>query len=232
MVPDNKYGFGERPFYEADEIDSDCEGIVRAFLMKRHGEIRYPITTDDLTVLIEQEGAVLDSSVDLSHHKGDVEGMTQFFADEEPKVSISDRLSAPFLENRLRSTLAHEWGHVHFHGPLWQTKFHANLFDPVEQDPPVCHRDTILDGEDWMEWQAGYVSGAILMPAKSTRRLVSDICQLRGWHANVEVTSSAATELISAVVETFAVSQEAARVRLQKLHLLTDATDQYALFGK
>ena len=231
MVLDNTHRFAERPYYDAGELDQDCETLVETFLLKRHREVRYPIATDDLTVLIEQS-ASLDSSIDLSRHGANVDGRAVFFADDEPEVSISDRLSAAFLENRLRSTLAHEYGHVHFHGSLWQTKFRARLFDIGDQALQVCHRDAILDGTDWMEWQAGYVSGAILMPAKAARRLVSDICQLRGWHADIDLTSPAAAEIIAVVVDTFAVSLEAARVRLQKLKLLSVSTDQLSLFQR
>ncbi len=230
MVPDTTRRFAERPYYEQGDLDQECETLLEAFLLKRYGEIRYPVSTDDLTVLIEQEGAFLDSSVDLSRHGKDVEGMTKFFATEEPEVSISDQLAPRFRENRRRSTLAHEYGHVHYHRALWQSKFEHRLFDTGGPQHLVCHRDAILDSTDWMEWQAGYVSGAILMPAKAARRLVSDICQQRGWHADIEVTSPAASEIVAAIVDTFAVSQEAASVRLQKLKMLSASTDQLSLF--
>ena len=97
MVPDNTHRFAERPYYDAGELDQDCETLVETFLLKRHREVRYPIATDDLTVLIEQS-ASLDSSIDLSRHGAKVDGRTVFFADDEPEVSISDRLSAAFLE--------------------------------------------------------------------------------------------------------------------------------------
>ncbi len=37
----------------------------------------------------------------------------------------------------------------------------------------ICYRDNILDPAqtDWMEWQAGYVCGALLMPASQVREL-------------------------------------------------------------
>ena len=81
-----------------------------------------------------------------------------------------------------------------------------------------------------MEWQAGYVSGAILMPASQIRRLVSDYCGPRGLHASVLVSSRDGLEIMRAVADTFQVSEEAARVRLLKLSLLASSDKQPSLF--
>jgi len=67
--------------------------------------------------MIEQNGADLDPYADLSVHGADVEGMTEFFPNRGPKVSISEKLSNDGRrENRFRTTLTHEFGHVKFHG--------------------------------------------------------------------------------------------------------------------
>lgn len=88
--------------------------------MKRHGKVDYPVETDDLTVLIEMHDADLDPYA----YERDVEGVTEFFPDRGPKVSISERIAADERrENRFRTTLTHEFGHVKFHGPLWAQKF-------------------------------------------------------------------------------------------------------------
>src|SRR3546814_3366185 len=85
------------------------------------------------------------------------------------------------------------FGHVHFHRHLWAEKFqHGQRFDRrSHENKAVCKRDTIIQAAnyDWMEWQAGYVSGAILMPVTSIRRLVSEYCQERDLHAAVAVRS-------------------------------------------
>ena len=50
------------------------------------------------------------------------EGKTDFRG-KKPDVHISQELSnEPRYENRLRTTLAHEFGHVHFHGPFCEMK--------------------------------------------------------------------------------------------------------------
>lgn len=101
------------------------------------------------------------------------------------------------------------------------------------ENKAICKRDTILDARnyDWMEWQAGYVSGAILMPVSSIRRLVSDFCAEHGLYAAVAVTSEQGQQIVSAVMEAFQVSEEAARVRLFKLSLLTSSDSQPSLFS-
>ena len=52
--------------------------------------------TDDLTVLIEMHHAELDSYADLSAYGADVEGVTEFFPNRGPKVSISERLEETY----------------------------------------------------------------------------------------------------------------------------------------
>ena len=73
------------------------------------------------------------------------------------------------MENRLRTTLTHEYGHVHFHQFMFEVESRpGSLFEERDQTQSNrCKRDTIVSAaeSDWMEWQAGYVCGAILMPA-------------------------------------------------------------------
>jgi Zn-dependent peptidase ImmA (M78 family) len=236
MVRDSTGRFAQRPYYRAAELDGECEHIVSTFLTARHGQFRLPVTTDELSILIEQHDAALDSSVDLSEYGQDVEGMTAFYPDRSPEVSISDRLARdPRRENRLRTTLAHEFGHVHYHRHLWADKFMTGrLFDRRStENKVICKRDSILDAKetDWMEWQAGYVSGAILMPVGPIRRFVSDFCGLRGLHAAVSLASEPGRQIINDVMARFSVSEDAARVRLLKLGLLTASDSQPSLFG-
>lgn len=236
MVRDGTGRFAQRPYYTAAELDRECEHIVSGFLTARHGQFRLPVTTDELSILVEQHDASLDSSVDLSEYGQDVEGMTAFYPDRSPEVLISDRLANDARrENRLRTTLAHEFGHVHFHRYLWAEKFMTGrLFDRRStENKVICKRDSILDAKDtdWMEWQAGYVSGAILMPVGPIRRFVSDFCGNRGLHAAVSLASEPGRQIVNDVMARFSVSEDAARVRLLKLGLLATSVRQPSLFG-
>jgi hypothetical protein len=236
MVPDKTRRFAERPHYSPEDLDRECERIVSAFLRKKRGAANFPILTEDLQTLIEQEDASLDSCVDLSAFGDDVEGVTEFFPDQGPKVSISDKLANDARrENRLRTTLAHEFGHVHFHRHLWAEKFlTVRLFDRKSaENKAICKRDTVLNANqyDWMEWQAGYVSGSVLMPLTHVRQLVSEYCQPLGLHGAVYQGSQQGLALIAQVVDRFAVSEEAARIRLLKLNLLAASNTQKSLFS-
>lgn len=237
MIPDNKGRFPRRPFYDARELDNECEQLIRDLLLTRKRKIEYPVSTEDLTVLIEMHDAELDSYADLSSYGADVEGVTEFFPAREPKVSISKRISADDRrENRFRTTLTHEFGHVKFHGHLWAEKFATGdmLEHGINANKAISKRDNILDApqSDWMEWQAGYISGALLMPVTPIRRLVSDYCGPRELHGDIHVSSEHAIRLIQMVMEQFAVSEEAARIRLLKLSLITSTHGQPSLFGR
>lgn len=237
MVPDKTGRFAERPHYEPKDLDRECEGIVTRFLKSRRSGPLYPITTDELTVMIEQDGADLDQYADLSPFGADVEGATIFHPSGTPEVWISDQLANDDRrENRLRTTLAHEFGHLRFHGYLWADKLAARRFFDRDsrENKAICKRDTIIGAAqvDWMEWQAGYISGAILMPAGATRRLVSDLCEPLGEHGAVMPASETGCRIIEAVMEQFQVSEEAARVRLLKLGLLASSDRQRSLFSR
>src|SRR5579871_4840833 len=70
-----------RPYYTREEIERRCEARVHRFLRTQRGAVRFPISTDDLMVLIEQDVDDLDVCADLSHldHDGmEVEGVTTF----------------------------------------------------------------------------------------------------------------------------------------------------------
>jgi len=83
---------------------------------------------------------------------------------------------------------------------------------------------------DWMEWQAGYVCGAILMPAGSVRNLVSDYRKEHSMNASIAEESEAGQGLISGVAGACDVSKDAARVRLLKLHHMVAGKTAGALY--
>ena len=235
-VADRSGRFTQRPHYEPKELDRECEAIVSAFLRERHGSVAYPLTTDDLTVLIERDTESLDQYADLSAYGRFVEGVTQFQPGRKPKVLISETLStADNRQNRLRMTLAHEYGHVRFHAPLWDLE--PPGADLLKANPrantQVCFRNNILDAAqtDWMEWQAGYVCGAILMPKTAVLTLCRRFAEDHGIFGAVSLQAAAGADLISQVVSAFKVSADAARVRLLKLNLVTEAAPNQSLFS-
>jgi Zn-dependent peptidase ImmA (M78 family) len=125
-VADTTGRFQWRPVYQPEELDTECERIVTAFLLQKYGAVRFPLSTDDLTVMMEQDTSYLDLYADLSGEGEDVEGLTDFFKNKKPAVKISQKLSEDVaLSARLRITLAHEYGHVKFHNFLWDIAFRS-----------------------------------------------------------------------------------------------------------
>jgi len=115
-VKDKTGRFAQRPHYEPSELDLECESMMAEFLRGRHGKVCYPVSTDDLTVLIEKHVENLDLYADLSAEGTDVEGVTDFLLGKRPRVRISGNLvTRDWMANRLRTTLTHELGHVKFH---------------------------------------------------------------------------------------------------------------------
>lgn len=217
-IRDDTGRFPRRPYWEQSELDARCEAIVADFLRERRGTVDYPITTDELTVLLERY-AELDATADLSAEGEDVQGVT--ILGPTPLVRISESLWEPRRENRLRTTLTHELGHVIFHADLVTAHDPRQLTFLGSGSPtadPRCTRQTILRAPtvDWMEWQAGYACGAFLMPASAVRAVVTALLPPTAWPAS----PGHAHSLVGAVMERFAVSAEAAQVRLERLGYL------------
>ena len=229
--------FPQRLYLRPAEIDRDCERLVSNFLQQRHGKVRFPLSTDDLTVLVEEHSSSLDQYADLSGEGDDVEGMTCFLPGELPQVLISAQLTEQAnRQNRLRTTLAHELGHAFYHRAVFDHVFAAppHMFEAARAEPrTVCKRDSMMGTTefDWLEWQAGYFSGAILMPAQQLRRTVGDLLRDQGIHGAAVIGTAPAAEAERHVMASFQVSGEAARVRLRKLGLLADSAGPPTLFG-
>lgn len=224
-VPDRTGRFSQRPHFKPEELDRECESIVAGFLNDRYGKVSYPISTDDLTVLIERDTESLDLFADLSKYGPKVEGLTHFQPGRKSIVKISARLAEDeYRHNRLRTTLAHEYGHVRFHAHLWdmeppsidllKRKPHANM--------QICYRDTMLDAaqSDWMEWQAGYACGAFLMPASALRHKIRPYIEQHGLFGITGEGDLHGRQLIEIVRAGFDVSADAARIRLIKLGII------------
>jgi hypothetical protein len=223
-VKDKTGRFAERPHYKQEELDQECEKIIRTYLQEKHSEVRFPVDTEDLKSLIERDTHELDCYADLSEHGADVEGVTEFFMGKKPIVRISSRLTEDVrLENRLRTTLTHEYGHVNFHAYLFRlNQTQGQLFQAQAPQRLISKRENIIDApqSDWMEWQAGYVCGAILMPVTFIRKLATDFVTSRNHFGPISPQSEKGREIIDLVVREFRVSQDAARVRLLKLGIL------------
>jgi hypothetical protein len=217
MIPDRTGRFPERPHYEIEELEEECERIMESFLLSRYGQYSIPVPTEALIELLERETTKVNVYCDLSGEGEEVHGVTEFFPGQKPNVSIARELSFQhWREHRKRSTLPHEYGHVHWH--TWLFDRYCN-----RQERHKCLRAQIVlaSGDiDWMEWQAGYISGAMLMPRSRVQLHVAAFRAERGVAGRLDEESIEGQLLIQRTSELFKVSPEAARVRLRQLGYL------------
>ena len=104
--------FRQRPYYTDSELEQICEDAICGFLRERHGKAVFPVSTADLTVLIEQHVDDLDSYSDL---EDGIDGLTHFFPKKKPKVKIASRLQEAYLEKGIiyvtgQSVIGHRAG--------------------------------------------------------------------------------------------------------------------------
>jgi len=124
----------------------------------------------------------------------------------------------------LRTTLTHEFGHVELHGYLFAMNTPGpGLFDAGGKPGIIaCKRDTMISAArtDWMEWQAGYACGAVLMPASHVRSAIDGYRKRNQLYGAVPASTPHGQSMIDLMVEQFQVSRDAARVRLSVLGFL------------
>ena len=116
----------EKPHYKHEELDAMAQKIILEASDILGDKVVYPVSTDKLTIVIEKYVDDLDLYANLREEFGDknIEGVTIFFPFKKPIIKISEDLqSVQYKENRLRTTLLHELGHVVIHDPLWQREF-------------------------------------------------------------------------------------------------------------
>lgn len=235
-VTDRTGRFSKRPHYLPEELDAECEATINAFLKKHRGSVQFPILTDDLTILLEQNTNTLDLYSEPSDLGEDVEGVTDFYSSRRPDVRINKRLTEDtHLENRLRTTLTHELGHVLLHGFMFDGVMRpGSLFDAVEKsESNQCKRSNILTARetDWMEWQAGFACGAYLMPITALTKTIQQFVRKEAIQGpRIFLQTDAGSALVDEVVRAFSVSKDAARVRLLQRGFLTETEEVKGLF--
>ncbi|HJU11275.1 MAG TPA: hypothetical protein VJ728_10380 [Candidatus Binataceae bacterium] len=218
-IPDPTGRFPLRPHYDFDELEAECERIITTFLEWRYGQIIIPVPTDALRVLIEREPATLNVHADLSDEGEEIHGLTEFLPGNMPAVSIARELTTQaWRAHRERTTLTHEYGHVHWHAPLYERYCRSG-------ERHSCARGKLLpmrSEADWMEWQAGYISGALLMLRSRIQLLVNAFRREHRVQTTINTGSVEGRLLIGRVSEVFDVSRDAATVRLLQLGHLSD----------
>jgi hypothetical protein len=107
-----------------------------------------------------------------------------------------------------------------------------DLFDKVSKPGIIaCKRDTMISAArtDWMEWQAAYACGALLMPASYVRSEIEKYRVEAKLYGPVPASTPEGFNMINIIVNRFQVSQDAARVRLSVLGYLGAAQSARSL---
>lgn len=159
-----------------------------------------------------------------------MEGVTLFVPGSKPKVRICPSLSEASNQNRYRSTLAHEFGHVVLHDPMFQAKNGQGLFPSDQPAFQVSFRDgeASESKSDLYEWQAWYFCRSLLMPSSEVHRLIAT---LRGdYFSDIWVQSDLGSAVIRASSARFGVSEALARIQLVKSGALSEAEPAPSLF--
>ncbi len=126
-------------------------------------------------------------------------------------VVIDNSLLRNGQEGRCRFTCAHEAGH-------WI--FHREMFDP--------RRRKFLTDEDWMEWQANFMSACLLMPKKTFVMAAYKIFKGAGIKEKyIEIGKNRYLDKFSNYIPVemsniFNVSIQAASIRLRELKLIRE----------
>ncbi|HSZ16712.1 MAG TPA: hypothetical protein VK764_06400 [Terracidiphilus sp.] len=237
-VWDKTNRFRMRPHYSTEELDAQCETILSEYLQKKYSDVSFPVKTDDLLSLLQRDTRRLDLNADFTTEGGQIEGLIEFRRGQKPVVRIAAQLRKnPGLEDRFRAALMHEYAHVRFHDFLFQTEEASclSLFEDFPDALPQtnrCHRESILplNDRDWMEWQAGFVCGALLLPIGPLIKHVRHFRHARDLdHAALSDRSLDGAALIREVAEKFGTSWEVARVRLLQEKILASG-DMRSLF--
>lgn len=227
----------EKPKYSHKELNDMAEKVLFDSSDILGKDIQYPIPTDKLTVIIERYVDDLDLYADLEREYGDesIEGVTIFLPFKKPIIKISEKLQKyKYKANRLRTTLAHELGHVIIHDPLWQREFSKLQlpFDTKEQRIQICKRKTLFSKDepnyehyDWIEWQANYFASALLMPKNAVYKAYRKFTENRKIFSQISAECSDADDLTNLLSQKFQLSKEAIKVRLKQMKILVSQED-------
>jgi len=223
-IADDTGRFKLRPYYATQEIDSTCNELVTKFLIKKYGRAKMPLQSGDLELIVEENVSEFDQYADLGLEGKDIEGVTYFHKNRPPTVKISEALSKHFSqENRRRTTIAHELGHVIFHTDLFISDFLIVDNEDTTDHLVRCNRQNILAPQEgnWLEWQAFYAGGAFLMPIFHMQAIADGVFDLVKHSGPFYIDSSAGRGFLTRVTQSCLISSAAATVRLVQLGYVT-----------
>lgn len=146
----------------------------------------------------------------------------EYISAEARTVIIDNNLLEEDQEHRYRYTMGHEAGHDIFHRSYFAYDANQLSFFDRQLEPMIQCRAVPLNGKikpvalwddkDSMEWQANYLSSALLMPKRMVIELINSLPPQDDFLRNATY--------VREVVGTFNVSYQAAEYRLKELGLI------------
>ena len=224
-----------RLWFELDEIESMMENELQRAELLPTGD--NPVV--NVEAFIERHlCAHLDHYAEL---EAAVLALTEFRSGMSPKVLVNRDLtgaaidegeSAPGILGRWRATLAHEASHVLMHQILFEgDENQGHLFEAASNTevPRLmrCLKKNVLyrdGGSDWREVQANRGMAALLMPQSVFVAVARDRMQSqRRGLERIDQDSDEARALTTTMASAFAVSRQAASIRLRTLGVVSRA---------
>lgn len=223
---------GPPAFVPPKRIELQAQRLILEHLRERRKDTElFPVTAEDLVALVEGHAEDLNVYDDIRHFGPGVEGVTFFSVGMRPTVHVSPDLSQASNQNRYKSTLAHELGHVVLHDPMFQRRRADGLFGPYQQAFSVSFRDgAIGDAQtDFYEKQAWHFCRCLLMPPSEVLRHVT--AAHGGGLSEIWRESELGQQIIRSSARTFGVSESLARVHLTKIGAITADRPEISLFS-
>jgi hypothetical protein len=206
-----------RPFYSTAEIEHTCsDALAAAGLM--------PAKPEQIRIerFIERRLGVWPIYEDLP---AGVLGYTEFGAKGVVAIHVARSLSenGDRAERVLSSTMAHEAGHGLFQAHLFAVEDSLPLF---ESDPDVsttrilCRGPRRGGGYDgrWWEFQANLAIGALLIPRTLIDEAIEPFLEPSGSLGIPALPESRRVDAAILLAETFHVTENVARIRLEGRH--------------
>jgi hypothetical protein len=217
---DPRSPWGIRLWFEEEEFDEIMDGV-----RERAGDVFAEGRGVDVEEVLMRIYEVCPDYLDLPRG---VLGRTVFYADGRMDIHLSRGLSeraehATVARRRLRSTMAHECGHIALHRVLQLEAV------GVTQAPAILCRAVALDrgddrAGDWWEYQANRAMASLLMPRDLIGSVLSMALGARG-HESLEgaLAAGEGNETLRGLSQVFDVSFEMSLYRLGGLGLLPKA---------